>query len=97
MLLCKPNVHHRFHEILPLGRVQSRSYIHLHTLVCLKRSLIESSHLYPCLPIGLRVFFWHVSRADLWVDTNVSEENTASIFKAEDGGNMFLRNAGIYL
>jgi hypothetical protein len=31
------------------------------------------------------------------VDTNVSEEHSLSIFRAEDGGSMFLRNVGVYL
>jgi hypothetical protein len=31
------------------------------------------------------------------VDANVSEQHTASIFRAENVGNIFLRNVGIYL
>jgi hypothetical protein len=31
------------------------------------------------------------------VDTNVSEENSVSIFSPEDGDGMFLRNVCIYL
>jgi hypothetical protein len=35
--------------------------------------------------------------ADLQADTNVSEGNTASIFRAEDGESMLIRNPGINL
>jgi hypothetical protein len=34
---------------------------------------------------------------DLYIDTNVSEENTPSFFNPEDGGSMLLQNADIYL
>jgi hypothetical protein len=37
----------------------------------------------PGLPSDLHVFLWAESRADLWVDTNVSEENSTSILKAK--------------
>jgi hypothetical protein len=38
----------------------------------------------------------YVGLLDLWLDTNVSEEQAASIFRAEVGGNLFLRNVVIY-
>jgi hypothetical protein len=34
---------------------------------------------------------------DLYLNTKVSEEHIASIFRAEDGSSMFLWNLGIYL
>jgi hypothetical protein len=36
-------------------------------------------------------------RVDLWVDTNVLEEHTASVFNPEDRRNMFLQNVSIFL
>jgi hypothetical protein len=43
------------------------------------------------------VIFWLWPRDNLLVGTNVSEEYTASIFRADAEGFMFLRKAGIHL
>jgi hypothetical protein len=41
------------------------------------------------------LIFWVVTPSDLHVDTNVSEEHTASIFKAKNVGNILLQNVGM--
>jgi hypothetical protein len=38
------------------------------------------------------LIFWIECLVDFLIDTNVLEERTASIFRAEDGGSMFLQN-----
>lgn len=38
------------------------------------------------------LFFWDVMPWGLQVDTNILEEYTFLIFRAEEGGRMFLKN-----
>jgi hypothetical protein len=68
----------------------------------MQRSASQSTvgHYFKCLENHL--YIWRCCsglwlRVNTWVDANVSEKHTVSILSPEAGGNIYLRNIGVYL
>jgi hypothetical protein len=56
---------------------------------------ICDSHSIEDIDVGL--LSWYIMWTPIWVDSNVSDKHTASIFRAEVGDSMFLQNVGILM